>query len=119
MFERFAGLNVVLAHGGGYFPYQIGRLDHGYDVRREVNRRLPRRPSEYLCGIYCDTLTHNDLALRFLLDRVGDDHVVIGSDYPFDMGYDAPVAVVRGLGLGPDREARVLGRNLARLLNIA
>ncbi|HYM70830.1 MAG TPA: amidohydrolase, partial [bacterium] len=68
---------------------------------------------------YCDTLTHSGLALRFLLDRVGDDHVVIGSDYPFDMGYDAPVDVVRELGLGREREAKVLGGNLARLLNLA
>jgi aminocarboxymuconate-semialdehyde decarboxylase len=119
VFERFPRLKVVLAHGGGYFPYQIGRLDHGYDVRRELNEHLPRHPSEYLGGIYCDTLTHSGLALRFLLDRVGDDHVVIGSDYPFDMGYDAPVDVVRDLGLGREREAKVLGRNLAKLLNLA
>jgi aminocarboxymuconate-semialdehyde decarboxylase len=119
VFERHPGLKVVLAHGGGYFPYQIGRLDHGFDVRREVNQHLPRRPSEYLGGIYCDTITHNSLALRFLLDRVGDDHVVIGTDYPFDMGYDAPVDVVRDLDLGAEREAKVLGRNLARLLDLA
>jgi aminocarboxymuconate-semialdehyde decarboxylase len=119
VFERFPRLRVILAHGGGYFPYQIGRLDHGYAVRREARERLPRRPSEYLSSIYCDSLTHNDLALRFLLDRMGDDHVVIGSDHPFGMRYQAPVDVIRRLGLGREREARVLGRNLARLLNVA
>ncbi len=119
VFERFPRLRVVLAHGGGYFPYQIGRLDHGYEVRRELNEHLPRRPSEYLGNLYCDTLTHSGAALRFLLDRMGDDHVVIGSDYPYDMGYTAPVEVVRDLGLGGERERNVLGRNLARLLNLA
>lgn len=118
VFEKFPGFKVILAHGGGYFPYQIGRLDHGYKVRGEL-KHLPRRPSEYLECIYCDTLTHNALSLRFLLDRIGDDHVVIGSDYPFDMGYDQPVEMVRNSGLGHEREAKVLGKNLARLLKIA
>jgi aminocarboxymuconate-semialdehyde decarboxylase len=119
VFERFPGLRVILAHGGGYFPYQLGRLDHGYAARQEARERIPRRPSEYLGSIYCDSLTHNDLSLRFLLDRIGDDHVVIGSDYPFGMRSQAPVDLVRGLRLGRGAEARVLGRNLARLLNVA
>jgi aminocarboxymuconate-semialdehyde decarboxylase len=119
VFERHPGLRVILAHGGGYFPYQIGRLDHGYAARPELRQRLPRRPSEYLESIYCDSLTHSGVSLRFLLDRLGDDHVVIGSDYPFDMGYTAPVDVIRGLGLGRERETKVLGKNLARLLRVA
>jgi aminocarboxymuconate-semialdehyde decarboxylase len=119
VFERFPRLKVILAHGGGYFPYQIGRLDHGYDVRPELKRHLPRRPSEYLDGIYCDSLTHNALALRFLVGRLGDDHVVIGSDYPFDMGYSAPVDVIRACGLRRESEAKVLGKTLAGLLRLA
>ncbi len=118
VFERCPDLTVILAHGGGYFPYQIGRLDHGYRVRPELRDRLPRRPSEYLGGIYCDSLTHNAPALRFLVDRLGDDHVVIGTDYPFDMGDETPVETVRACGLGREREARVLGGNLTRLLRL-
>jgi aminocarboxymuconate-semialdehyde decarboxylase len=119
VFERFPRLRVILAHGGGYFPYQVGRLDHGYAVRGEIAQRLPRRPSEYLDSIYCDSLIHSDVSLRFLLDRMGDGHVVVGSDYPFHMGNPAPVEAIRSLGLGPEREARVLGQNLARLLGVA
>ena len=119
VFERFPRLRVILAHGGGYFPYQLGRLDHGYAVRQEARERLPRRPSDYLGSIYCDSLTHDDRALRFLLDRVGDQHVVVGSDYPFGMQDRAPVDAIRRLGLGLEREARVLGQNLARLLRVA
>ncbi|TMI81964.1 MAG: amidohydrolase [Bacillati bacterium ANGP1] len=118
VFERCPDLKIILAHGGGYFPYQIGRLDHGYRVRPELHGRLPRRPSEYLGGIYCDSLTHNAPALRFLVDRLGDDHVVIGTDYPFDMGDETPVETVRACGLGREREARVLGGNLTRLLRL-
>jgi aminocarboxymuconate-semialdehyde decarboxylase len=117
--ERHPGLRMILAHGGGYFPYQIGRLDHGYAVRPELSQRLPRRPSEYLGSFYSDSLTHDELSLRFLLDRLGDDHVVVGSDYPFSMGHPAPVDAIRGFALGPEREAKVLGRNLARLLRLA
>jgi aminocarboxymuconate-semialdehyde decarboxylase len=119
VFERHPGLRMIFAHGGGYFPYQIGRLDHGWAMRRGLFERVPRRPSEYLGSIYCDSLTHSAVSLRFLLDRLGDDHVVVGSDYPFDMGYAAPVDVIRDLALGREREARVLGRNLARLLRVA
>jgi len=119
VFERHPRLRVILAHGGGFFPYQVGRLDHGYDARRELQQALPRRPSEYLECVYSDSLTHSELSLRFLLDRLGDDHVVIGSDYPFGMGDPAPVDAVRRMGLGREREARVLGGNLAGLLRIA
>jgi len=119
VFERFPRLRVILAHGGGYFPYQLGRLDHGYAVRRQAHERLPRRPSDYLGSINCDSLTHDDSSLRFLLDRVGDQHVVVGSDYPFGMRDQAPVDAIRRLGLGREREARVLGGNLARLLRVA
>jgi aminocarboxymuconate-semialdehyde decarboxylase len=116
VFERHPGLRIVLAHGGGYFPYQIGRFDHGYSVRGELRDRLPKPPSAYLGGIYCDTLTHNTAALRFLVERLGDDHVVIGTDYPFDMGDETPVETVRACRLGAEREANVLGGTLLRLI---
>jgi aminocarboxymuconate-semialdehyde decarboxylase len=118
VFEAHPRLRVILAHGGGYLPYQVGRLDHGYEVRREAKTRLPRRPSEYLGNLYCDSLTHNELSLRFLIDRMGADHVVIGSDYPFHMGDERPVDTVRALRLSPGVEANVLAKNLTELLGL-
>lgn len=118
VFEQFPRLRVILAHGGGYLPYQVGRLDHGYAARSEVRERLPRRPSEYLANLYCDSLTHSTLSLRFLLDRMGAEHVVIGSDYPFSMGDERPVDTVRALRLSGDVEAKVLAKNLAGLLGL-
>jgi len=118
VFEQFPRLRVILAHGGGYLPYQVGRLDQGYAARRAAKGRLRRRPSEYLANLYWDSLTHNALSLRFLLDRVGDGHVVIGSDYPFDMGDARPVDTVRALGLPQDVEEKVLVKNLAGLLGL-
>jgi aminocarboxymuconate-semialdehyde decarboxylase len=118
VFEKLPGLRVILAHGGGFFPYQIGRLDHGYAARPELQARLPRRPSEYLSSIYADSLIHDGRSLRFLIDRFGADHVVLGCDYPFDMGCDRPADAVRELGLAPDTERAILGGTLARLLGV-
>jgi aminocarboxymuconate-semialdehyde decarboxylase len=119
LFERFPKLKIVLAHGGGYLPYGIGRLDHGHKVRRELHRDLPKPPSAYLANIYCDSITHDATSLRFLIDRVGADHVVLGTDHPFDMGTDTPVDPVVGLGLAASAHKAVLGGTLARLLKIA
>jgi aminocarboxymuconate-semialdehyde decarboxylase len=118
VFERHPRLKIVLAHGGGFLPYQLGRLDHGHRVRPELNAALPKPPTAYLGNVFCDSLTHDQLALRFLIDRVGADHVVLGSDHPFDMGSDAPVDAVRELGLAPAAEKAVLGATLARLLKV-
>ncbi len=118
VFERHPALNIVLAHGGGYFPYQLGRLDHGWRVRPGAFNGLPHPPSFYLRNIYCDSLTHEAQALRFLLDRVGADHVVLGTDYPFAMECDTPVEAVEALGLPAAQKAAVLGGTLARLLRL-
>jgi aminocarboxymuconate-semialdehyde decarboxylase len=117
VFEKFPGLNVVLAHGGGFFPYQIGRLDHGYGVRKEL-AHLPHPPSHYLKNIYCDNLVHNLASQRFLVDRLGADHVVLGTDHPFDMGTETPVDFVRELGLPREQEEAIIGGNLAKLLKV-
>ena len=117
-FERFPKLNVVLAHGGGFLPYQLGRLDHGHRRRTALRERLPKPPSAYLSNIYCDSLVHNEAALRYLLERVGADHIVLGSDYPFDMGTETAADDVRALGL-PQAQARaVLSGTLASLLRL-
>ena len=118
LFERHPTLSVVLAHGGGFLPYQLGRLDHAYTVRPAEFNGLPKRPSSYLRNIYCDSLTHDGQALRFLLDRIGTDHVLIGSDYPFGMGCDNPVEAVEVLGLAPAQQHAVLGGTLSRLLKL-
>jgi aminocarboxymuconate-semialdehyde decarboxylase len=118
-FERFPRLKIVLAHGGGFFPYQIGRLDHGYRVHPAAFKGLPKPPSAYLSNIYCDSLTHSDMSLRFLIDRMGPDHVVLGTDYPFSMRNDAPVDAVDALGLAAHEQEAVLGGTLARLLKVA
>jgi aminocarboxymuconate-semialdehyde decarboxylase len=116
--ERHPRLKLILAHGGGYFPYQLGRLDHGYRMRPELRERLPRPPSEYLGSIYCDTLTHSDVSLRFLLERLGDDHVVLGTDYPFDMADFDPIEHVVSTGFDASTTAAISGGNAKKLLGL-
>ena len=83
--DRLPGLKLLLVHGGGYLPLATGRLDHGHRVRPEL-AHLTARPSEYLRRFHYDTLTHDPATLRWLLQAVGADRVVFGSDTPFDMG---------------------------------
>lgn len=116
--ERLPSVRMVFAHGGGYACMAIGRFDHGRRVRKE-NADLPALPSAYLHRLYFDTIVHSDAILRFLVDSVGADRVVLASDYPADMGPEDPVAVVRDNALLTEQEIRaILGGNLAHLLGI-
>jgi aminocarboxymuconate-semialdehyde decarboxylase len=98
--DELPELKICLAHGGGFAPYQIGRLVHGQRVRAEAHRLSQTSPKELLRRFYFDSLVFDPQALRFLIDLVGADHVCIGTDSPFDMGDDHPqetIAAVPGL----------------------
>jgi aminocarboxymuconate-semialdehyde decarboxylase len=116
--ERHPDLRVCLVHGGGYAPYQAGRMDHGYVAEpRLVDKRLSRPPSDYLRQLYYDTVTHSPAVLRFLLDFAGAEHVVLGSDYPFEMGEAEPVESLQAVpGLQEQERRLILEQNLQRLL---
>ncbi len=84
--DELKTLKILLAHGGGYVPYQIGRFVHGFNVRPEPKMKTQTSPAKLLRRFYFDTLTHDAQAARHLINKVGADRVVIGSDHPFDMG---------------------------------
>jgi aminocarboxymuconate-semialdehyde decarboxylase len=84
--DELTKLKILLPHGGGYVPYQIGRFIHGFNVRPEPKTKTRTSPAELLRRFYFDALTHDPEAARHLINRVGADRVVIGSDHPFDMG---------------------------------
>lgn len=107
--ERFPGLKICLAHGGGFVPYQAGRFQHGWEVRDEAKLRLHKPPSESLGRFFYDTLLHSKSALEYLISTVGSDRVLLGSDYPFDMGNLDCVARVRALAIEPAARHLVLG----------
>ena len=89
--DELPELRMLLAHGGGFLPYQIGRFEHGHKVRPDTAEITQSKPMDMFRRFYYDALTHDPLAIRHLIDRVGSDHVVIGTDSPFDMGEEQPV----------------------------
>lgn len=112
--DRHPGLRVVAAHGGGYLPTFIGRSDHAWQVRPDAHTcRQP--PSSYLRRLWFDSLVHTPEALRALVAAVGADRVLLGSDAPFDMGVDDPVARLDAAGLDPHDRDLVAGRTAAGL----
>ena len=117
--DKCPGLKVCIAHGGGPACFGLGRLDHGWRVRSEARINIQYPPSHYLGRMYYDTVTNSEAALRFLIDTVGIDHVVLGSDWPF-VGWDpSPAGWVQGLqSLNQEEKDKILGGNLEALLNI-
>lgn len=98
--ERLPALRVCFAHGGGSFPYTIGRIEHGFRMRPDlVATDNPRNPREYLDRIWFDSCVHDDRALRYLLDVAGAGKVMLGTDYPFPLGEQEPGSHIRALGL--------------------
>lgn len=118
VFERFPKLKVFASHGGGYFPYQMGRLRHGYEVRSEPHENISKSPELYAGNIYFDTITHWPAALQFLVDQFGSDHVMIGTDYPFDMGDYHPVDHVRALRLTAQERENIYSKNAIAVFGI-
>jgi aminocarboxymuconate-semialdehyde decarboxylase len=115
--ERHPELRVLLAHGGGALLAVRGRMRHAHGFQPQASARLQESPEDSIRRFYFDTLTHDDQLLRALIDYAGPDHVLLGSDYPFDMGDARHVDTVRTLGLRTEVEAAILAGNAERLLN--
>lgn len=117
--EAYPHLHICLAHGGGAFPALLGRLRHGARVRSEVRGTTANAPMDLAKRLYYDSLTHSVRALHFLVEMVGYDRVLLGSDYPFDMRDHDPVTAVNSL-VGPTQEEidGILGGQAAALLKL-
>ncbi len=95
VFERLPNLRVAFAHGGGAFPGTLGRIEHGFNVRPDLCAvDNPHNPRRYLGRFYLDSLVHDRRMLKYILELVGDDHVVLGSDYPFPLGEQRPGSLI-------------------------
>ena len=117
-FERYRNIRLCLAHGGGLLAYNIWRLDHAYGQREEFRKNISRKPSEYLKRIYFDSILHSGIALQYLIQVVGSDRVVIGTDYPMAMCDFEPVQKIRALSILSEHErSQILGSNAVRALN--
>ena len=117
--DQFPKLRIVLGHGGGYTCYGISRMDRGWQVRAEAREKLPKPPSAYLNRFYYDCIVYTESALRFLIDSVGIDRVVFGTDWPYDMALDWPVSWVLAMeSLSQEEKEKILWKNLEQLLGI-
>jgi aminocarboxymuconate-semialdehyde decarboxylase len=110
-------LDIVLVHGGGHLPYQMGRLDHGHRVRPEA-KGCVHPPSAYARRFHYDTLTHSPAAARWLIDQVGADRVVLGTDIPFDMGAGSLGTQLEGIQLGETDRQAIAHANVERLFGL-
>jgi aminocarboxymuconate-semialdehyde decarboxylase len=116
---RHPKLKVLVAHGGGYIAHYWARMDHAWRARPDTRTVIKRPPSSYLEKFYFDTITHDPEMLRRLISRFGADHVVLGTDYPYDMGDEDPLGMVAQVKRLPKAERDlVVGGNAAKLLKI-
>lgn len=117
--ERLPALRVLLAHGGGAFPYTIGRIEHGFKMRPDlVATDNARNPRDYLQRLYFDSCVHDAAALRYLLDVVGTDRVMLGTDYPFPLGEQSPGAGIEALGLDQSEREQLFHRTALAWLGL-
>jgi aminocarboxymuconate-semialdehyde decarboxylase len=117
--ERLPELKVCVMHGGGYLPFYPARFDHAYEARDDCREHITRPPSSYLAQMYFDTMVFDPEMLSTLVQRWGADHVLLGTDYPFDMGETDPLGLLARVdGLGDQERAMIAGGNAARLLGL-
>jgi aminocarboxymuconate-semialdehyde decarboxylase len=119
VFERFPHLKLCVVHGGGFAPYQIGRMDAGYAQKPNLaGKHITKPPSDYLRQIYVDTVLHNPAALRYVVDLMGADRVMLGTDYPFEMGSLDPVEFVRSGAFDDETTEAILGSTAQALIGL-
>jgi aminocarboxymuconate-semialdehyde decarboxylase len=116
---RYPKLKVIVAHGGGFIAHYWARMDHAWRARADCRTVIKRPPSSYLEKFHFDTITFDPEMLKRLIDRFGADHVVLGTDYPYDMGEDDPLGLIAQVKRLPKASRELItGGNAARLLKI-
>jgi len=115
VFERFPRLKMLLVHGGGYLAFYPARTDHAFRHRPELRAHIDRLPSEYLSNLYFDIAVFEPRLVELLVERFGVDHVLLGTDYPFDMGLTDPLAFLAETGLDAADQKTIAGGNAVKL----
>ncbi|MGH6923198.1 MAG: amidohydrolase family protein [Propylenella sp.] len=118
--ERHPDLKIYSVHGGGFLPCYSGRIDHAWGARRDANGNLPRRPTDYLRKIYFDTTVFTPHQLEYLVRQFGADHIVMGTDYPYDMAEYFPLDHVTSVkSFSADEIAAVAGGTAMKLFGLS
>jgi aminocarboxymuconate-semialdehyde decarboxylase len=115
--DKYPKMTVMLAHGGGFTPYQAARWEHGWRVRQEPHKNIAKEPKDIAKRFFYDTILHSDHTLEMMIKLVGVDHVMLGSDYPYDMAMLDCVAHVRALSISDADKDTILGGHAEALLS--
>ena len=119
VFERLKKLKVCFAHGGGSFPFTIGRIEHGFNVRPDLcaidNNVNPR---EYIGKFYLDSLVHDREALKYIVNLMGENKICLGSDYPFPLGEHIPGKLIEEMDFTNELKEKLLWKNAVEFLGV-
>jgi aminocarboxymuconate-semialdehyde decarboxylase len=119
LLERYPDLKIFSVHGGGYAAAYSGRMDHAWGARKDAYGSLPKAPTEYLRKVYFDGLVFTPHQLDYLIALYGADHILMGTDYPFDMGEYFPIEhLMTTRSLSKEQRAAVAGGTAAKLFGI-
>src|SRR5205807_7978647 len=117
--QRNPKLKIVLPHAGGYLAHYWARMDHAHRARPDCRTVIKKAPSSYLKKMYFDTISFDPRMLRQMVDQYGAGHILLGTDYPYDMGVEDPVGFIDGVRrLSSAEKGQIMGGNAARLLKI-
>src|SRR5258708_14901879 len=117
--DSYPRLKIVVAHGGGFLPAYSGRIDPAHAARPDLRRCIKKKPTSYLRKLYFDTIVFTPHQLEYLVKQYGSDHIVLGTDYPYDMAESDPIGFIdSATRLTRDEKAAIMGRNAARLLTV-
>ena len=119
IFDKYPKLRVLFAHGGGSFAHTIGRIEHGFNVRPDLcQTKIKTNPREYVDRFFVDSITHDERALKTLLDLHGENNIALGSDYPFPLGEHYPGKLIESSDLSTDCKAAMLAQNTLTWLGL-
>lgn len=119
VFEHFPKLRVAFAHGGGSFPITIGRIKHGFNVRPDlVAIDNNTDPASYIGKFWIDSLVHDEKAMLFITEMMGEDSICLGSDYPFPLGEHHPGKLIEGMQFSPQAREKFLAGNARNWLKM-
>jgi aminocarboxymuconate-semialdehyde decarboxylase len=117
--ERFPKLKILAAHGGGFLPSYAGRMDHAWGARSDAHGSLPKPPSHYLKKIYFDTIVFTPEQLDYLIRQYGADHILMGTDYPYDMGEYDPLGHIASVPMLTEGDkVKIAGDNARALFGL-
>ena len=119
VFEKFPKLRIAFAHGGGSFPLTIGRIEHGFNVRPDlVAIDNPINPRNYIGKFWIDSLVHDEKAMKFIMEVMGEDFICLGSDYPFPLGEHHPGLMIEQLNINKELKNKLLFKNAIQWLGL-